>query len=104
MGIALSPTVAASDIINANNSTGTGTSTLFLIISTNRAVTGTQVSDPGYTQLGPGTSQQITFPATFPSGNAPDVDLPAGATLQVEVQATNSSASDTFSSNILTPS
>ena len=104
MGIALSPTVAASDIINANNSTGTGTSTLFLIITTSRAVTGTQVSDPGYTQLGPGTSQQITFPATFPSGNAPDVDLPAGATLQVEVQATNSSASDTFSSNILTPS
>ncbi len=104
MGIALSPTVAAGDIINATNSTGTATSTLFLIITTNRAVTGTQVSDPGYTQVGPGTSQQITFPATFPSGNVPDVDLPAGATLQVEVQATNSSASDTFSSNILTPS
>ena len=92
------------DVIEAINTTGTATSTRFLVVNVTGAVTGTQSSDPGYTQLGPGTTQQITFPATFSSGNAPDVDLPAGTTLQVEVEATNSSASDTYPSNIITPS
>ena len=97
-------TVSVGDTIQATSSTGSAPATHFLVIGTNRAVTGTQSTDPGYTQLGPGTSQQITFPATFPSGNSPDTDLPVGTTLQVEVEATNSSASDTYPSNIITPS
>ena len=91
------------DVIEAINTTGTAVSTRFLIIDVTGSVTSTQGSDPGFTQLGPGSTQQITFPATFPTGNSPDVELPAGTTLQVEIEATNSSASDTYPSNIITP-
>ena len=94
---------ATGDFVEATASTGNATSTRFLVINSSGAVTTTQSSDPGFTQLGPGTSQQISFPATFPTGNTPDSELPAGTTLQVEVDATNSSATDTFSSNIITP-
>ena len=91
------------DFVESVAPTGTATSTRFLVINTTGAVTTTQVADPGFTELGPGTTQQITFPATFPTGSTPDAELPAGTTLQVEVEATNTVASDTFPSNIITP-
>ena len=94
---------AVGDTIEATSSTGIASSVRFLVINATGAVTSTQVSDPGFTELGPGLTQQISFPATFPTGNTPDVELPAGTTLQVEVEATNSVASDTFPSNIITP-
>ena len=60
--------------------------------------------DPGFVQTGPGTSVTLSLPATFSStGNAPDTDLPAGASIRAEVQATNSQATDTELSNIVTP-
>ena len=93
----------AGESIEAVNPTGTAISTRFLVISTNGQVTSTQSIDPGFTELGPGLTQQISFPGTFPTGNTPDEELPVGTTLQVEVEATNSVASDTFSSNIITP-
>lgn len=91
------------ETVEATASTGSASSTRYLVINVTGAVTTTQVSDPGFTQLGPGLTQQISFPATFPTGNTPDEELPAGTTLQVEVEATNSVASDTFPSNIITP-
>jgi hypothetical protein len=96
-------TVSVGDTIQATASTGSATATRFLVISTSGAVSSTQSTDPGFVELGPGTTQQLTFPSTFPTGSAPDTELPAGTTFQVDIKATNSAASDTFSSNIITP-
>jgi hypothetical protein len=92
------------DVIEAINSTGTATATRYLVISGTGAISTHQASDPGYVTLNAGTSQTITFPATFPTGETPDAELPSGTTIQVDIQATNSQASDTYPSNTLTPS
>jgi hypothetical protein len=71
------------------------------------AVSDLQSADPGFTAWTPaGTGPYtgtVTFPATLPSGAAPDTDLPAGTTITVEVQATNTSGSDSAKSNTITP-
>ena len=73
-----------------------------LIIDATGAVSGTVGSDPGYVEIGPNTSK--TLKATFPSGNAPDDELPAGTTFKVSAQLTNSIGSSEFGpSNIITP-
>ena len=95
---------AVGDFIEATASTGITTSTRFLVIDAQGAVLTHQASDPGFVVQGPGTSATLTFPATFPTGNTPDEELPVGTTIQVEVQATNSEASDSYSSNTVTPS
>jgi len=95
---------AVGDVIESTASTGSATSTRFLVINAQGAITTHQVSDPGFVTQGPGASHTITFPATFPTGNSPDDELPSGTTIQVDVQAVNSEASDTYASNTLTPS
>lgn len=97
-------TVNVGDTIQAVASTGSATSTRFLVIDVTGAVTSHQANDPGFVNQGPGTSHTITFPATFPTGDTPDVELPSGTTIQIDVQAVNSEASDTYPSNIVTPS
>jgi hypothetical protein len=71
------------------------------------AVSDLQSADPGFTAWTPaGTGPYtgtVTFPATLPTGNAPDADLPAGTTITVEVQATNTSGSDSAKSNTVIP-
>jgi hypothetical protein len=71
------------------------------------AVSDLQSVDPGFTAWTPaGTGPYtgtVTFPATLPSGAAPDTDLPAGTTITVEVQATNTAGTDSAKSNVLTP-
>ena len=71
------------------------------------AVSDLQSADPGFTAWTPaGTGPYtgtVTFPATLPTGHAPDVDLPEGTALTVEVQATNTSGTDTSRSNTVTP-
>ena len=52
-------------------------------------VTDLQSPDPGYTAVTGAGPYAVKFPATLPSGNPPDTDLPAGTQLTVEVQATN---------------
>lgn len=98
------PDAVVGNTIEALNSTGSAVSTRFLVIDATGAISTHQAADPGFVNLGPGTSQSITFPATFPTGNAPDAELLAGTTIQVEVEAVNSVASDTYPSNIITPS
>jgi hypothetical protein len=66
-----------------------------------------QSADPGFTAwtpagAGPYTGT-VTFPATLPSGIAPDTDLPAGTTITVEVEASNMNGSDSATSNTVTP-
>ena len=85
-------------------STGSSSATKYLVISSTGNITGYQGSDPGFVEISPGTNIDLTFPATFPSGNAPDDELAAGTVMQVTGKATNTSASDTFNSNQVTPS
>ena len=80
---------------------------LYCKLNATGAVTDLQSADPGFTAWTPaGTGPYtgtVTFPATLPTGNAPDVDLPAATTITVEVQATNASGSDSAKSNTVTP-
>ena len=75
---------------------------LYTVVDNAGAVSDLQSTDPGFVSQ-TGTPVSLTFPATFPSGNAPDADLPAGTTLTVEVNATNASGSDSATSNTVTP-
>ena len=84
-------------------STGSSSATKYLVISSTGNITGYQGSDPGFVEISPGTNLDLTFPATFPSGNAPDDEFAAGTVMQVTGKATNASASDTFNSNQVTP-
>ena len=93
------------DIVEALAPTSSAVSTRFLVIDATGAVSGTVSSDPGYVSVGPNTSQTLTFPATFTSGAVPDVELPAGTTIKVSAQATNSVGSNEYGpSNVITPS
>ena len=95
----------AGDKIEAVYPTNSSVSTRYLVIDATGAVSGTVGSDPGYVSVGPDTSQTLTFPATFDTGNAPDDELAAGTTIKVSAQATNSEGSSEFGpSNIVTPS
>ena len=84
-------------------SIGSSSATKYLVISSTGNITGYQGSDPGFVEISPGTAIDLTFPATFPSGNAPDDEFAAGTVMQVTGKATNVSASDTFNSNQVTP-
>ena len=95
----------AGDLVEAVYPTNSAVSTRYLVIEASGNVTGTVGSDPGYVNVGPNTSQTLTFPATFPSGDTPDEELPAGTTIKVSAQATNSEGSSEYGpSNIVTPS
>ena len=82
---------------------GGSTATLYAVLSGAGAVTDLVGSDPGFVNLGYGVNNTITFPATFPSGNAPDVELPVGTTIQATVEFTNSQGTVSTDSNTLTP-
>ena len=80
---------------------------LFCKLDAAGAVSDLQTADPGFTAWTPaGTGPYtgtVTFPATLPTGNAPDTDLPAGTTVTVEVEASNASGTDSAKSNTVTP-
>lgn len=78
--------------------------TRYLLMNGAGQVTNLVDTDPGFVSTGPGTSITVQFPSSFDgTGNAPDDDLPVGASIQVEVQALNSEGGSTALSNILTP-
>ena len=91
------------DVVVSRVGGSTQSATKYLVLDSVGNVTNISSSDPGFTTIGPGTAIDLTFPATLPSGDAPDTELPAGASIQVEVQASNSASSDTFTSNSVTP-
>ena len=94
----------AGDTLETLASTGSSSATKYLVISSTGNVTGYQGADPGFVEISPGTAIDLTFPATFASGNAPDDEFATGTVMQVTGKATNASASDTFNSNQVTPS
>ena len=97
----------AAGTFDVGSSVKTGTkvidnASLYCVLNNAGAVTSLQPSDPGFvTQTA--TPTQVSFPSGFPTGNAPDVDLPAGTTLTVAVNATNSEGTDSVTSNTITP-
>ena len=92
------------DVVESTFASNSEVSSRYLVIDSAGTVTGTVGSDPGYVSIGPNTNKTLTFPATFPSGNAPDTELPAGTTFKVSAQATNSIGSSEFGpSNVITP-
>ena len=77
---------------------------LYTVHNAAGAVSDLQSADPGYVIMAGNSPYTLTWPATMPSGNAPDVDLPAGTTLTTEIQATSAgSTAVTKTSNIVNP-
>jgi hypothetical protein len=81
----------------------------YLMFDATGAITTMQKTDPGYVAVtaagagnGPYTTR-LTFPATFPSGNAPDTDIPATVSIVAEQRATNTEGTDTKKSATVTP-
>ena len=95
--------VQVGTVYESKVSTGVNTVSRFMVIDSTGLVTSHTGTDPGFVTLGPGTDLDLTFPASLPSGSSPDDEFPAGATIQVEVEATNSVASDTYTSGTITP-
>ena len=83
---------------------GGSTSKLYGVMNSAGNVTDLVANDPGSVNMGYGVSNTITMPATFPSGNSPDFELPAGSTIKATVTFTNTSGIVTATSNTLTPS
>jgi len=82
---------------------GSTTSTLYGVMDTGGNISDLTGTDPGYVNVGYAKTNTITFPATLPSGNTPDYELPSGTTIKVHGQFTNGSGSPTATSNTLTP-
>jgi hypothetical protein len=76
---------------------------MFLKFNAAGAVSDLASADPGFVVMTGAGPYKLTFPATLPSGNAPDVDLPAGVTITTEVEAKNTSSAVTKTSNTVTP-
>ena len=93
-----------SPVSNTVSYFGGNISTMYAQINSAGAVTDLSTSDPGFTNVGYLLDNTITFPATLPSGNAPDVELPSGTTIKVDAQFTNSQGTVSATSNTLTPS
>ena len=102
------PANAGHYVIGSTKSTPVANVKLYCKLDAAGAVSDLQSADPGFTAWTPaGTGPYtgtVTFPATLPTGNAPDADLPAGTTITVEVEASNTAGSDSAKSNTLTPS
>ena len=92
------------DIVISRDGGTTQSSVKYLVLDNVGNVSSITSVDPGYVNVGPDTNQTLTFPATSPSGNAPDAELPAGTTFKVSAQATNSIGSSEYGpSNVITP-
>lgn len=93
----------AGDVIEGIASTGSQSSSKYVVMNTQGDVSGLTSTDPGFVTFGPGTSHTITFPATLSSGGAPDTELPSGTSMNVTVRASNSVNTDDYTSSSVTP-
>jgi hypothetical protein len=76
---------------------------LYLKFDAAGAVSDLSSADPGWVAMSGASPYHLTFPATLPSGHAPDVDLPAGTTITAELQAANARGTVVATSNTVTP-
>ena len=72
------------------------------IINDKAQVTGIQATDPGFLNV-TAKDYSIQFPSVFATGNAPDVDLPAGCAISAIVKAENGAGASVKESNVLLP-
>ena len=72
------------------------------IINDKAQVTGIQATDPGFLNV-TAKDYSIQFPSVFATGNAPDVDLPAGCSISAIVKAENGAGASVKESNVLLP-
>ena len=77
-------------------------STRYLVLNSIGEVSSIVTTDPGFVQQGPGLTHKIKFPSLL-HDRSPDDLIASGVSLRMEVQATNSAASDTYLSNSVTP-
>jgi hypothetical protein len=75
----------------------------YLVLDSNLNVTDLSGAEQTFTPVTGNGPYIITFPATLPSGQAPDAELPAGITITTEVKATNSAGATTRTSNSILP-
>ena len=104
MTINKNTSVTAGQQLETLATTGNLSSTKFLVIDATGNISGYQGADPGFVTQSTATDIDLTFPSTFPSGNAPDDEFAAGTVMQVTAQASNNSGTHTFNSNQVTPS
>jgi hypothetical protein len=76
---------------------------LFCKLSAGLTVTDLQSADPGFTSVTGNGPYTVTFPATLPSGQPPDTDLPAGTSITTEVEAMNATTTVDKASNTVIP-
>ena len=72
------------------------------IVNNKAQVTGIQKDDPGFLPV-PAKDYSIKFPAVFPTGNEPDIDIPRGACVAAIVAAENSEGRSVKESNCFMP-
>ena len=90
------------EVLNLSNFTQT-TADRYIVTNTIGDILGIQQADPGFVEIGPGTTINLDFPAFFTNGLAPDDAIPGSAIFKVEVSAVNNSGSDTYISNNVQP-
>jgi len=93
-----------SPVSNTVNYFGGSLSTMYGVISTAGLVTDLTTTEPSFVNLGYLTDNTITFPATLPSGNSPDVELASGTSITVSAEFANSQGTVSATSNTVTPS
>lgn len=76
-------------------------SRLYVVTNTAGTVTNLVSADPGFSTVA--SPYTVTFPATLPSGNEPDVDLPAGTYFGSDIRVTNAEGNDTATLTQVTP-
>jgi hypothetical protein len=96
--------VTGSPVENTVNYFGGSISTMYGVINTAGLVTDLTTTEPSFVNLGYLTDNTITFPATLPSGNSPDVELASGTSITVSAEFANSQGTVSATSNTVTPS
>ena len=94
---------AGSPLTNTINYFGGSLSTMYGVINSAGTVTDLTSTEPSFVNLGYLTDNTITFPATLPSGNSPDVELASGTTITVSAEFANSQGTVGATSNTVTP-
>jgi hypothetical protein len=93
-----------SPLTNTLNYFGGNLSTMYGVINSAGTVTDLTSTEPSFVNLGYLTDNTITFPATLPSGNSPDVELASGTSITVSAEFANSQGTVSATSNTVTPS
>ena len=85
------------------NSIGNAPLSKWLVIGASGNIASLTSVEPDYVAIGPSTTVPLQFPAQFPTGNAPDNELPAGTSIQTLIKTENAAGESEVVSNVVTP-